>query len=81
MPDKTQSTAADLKSAQKGMVVKVTGDDSLRRRLNSMGIVRGAIIMADYTAPLGDPRSYMVLGYQITLRKAEAQQIVIELNQ
>ncbi len=63
------------------MVVKVNGDDSLRRRLNSMGIVRGAIIAADYTAPMGDPRSYMILGYQITLRKEEAQQIVVELNQ
>ena len=72
-------TAIDLKPGEVGIVIKVSGDDSLRRRLNSMGLVKGARLMADHIAPLGDPRSYVVLGYQISLRRSEAMQILIEL--
>ncbi len=70
-------SALDLRPGESAIVVKVLGETSLRKRLNSMGIVPGAKLMADKVAPMGDPRSYIVLGYQISLRKDEARQILI----
>lgn len=73
MTDKVKiKTAADLENTQQGIVSNVEGEEALRRKLNSMGIVNGSAIVAEKTAPMGDPRTYSVMGYQISLRNTEA---------
>ena len=71
-------SALELRPGQQGVIGSVQGDDLLRRRLNALGMVRGASLVADQTAPMGDPRSYTVLGYQISLRKEEAAHIILQ---
>ncbi|GAB6051301.1 ferrous iron transport protein A [Magnetospira thiophila] len=75
---KSQKTLADLKVGEKATIICVAGDDSLKRRLSSMGVVKGTAIALDRKAPMGDPRAYELMGYRLSLRQTEARQIVIE---
>ncbi|NLU10272.1 MAG: ferrous iron transport protein A [Tepidanaerobacter acetatoxydans] len=63
-----------------GQTVKVKGisDGSIKRRLMDMGIVPGLEISVEGRAPLGDPIEILVRGYKLTLRKNEAQSILVE---
>lgn len=63
-----------------GQIVKVKGisDGSIKRRLMDMGIVPGLEISVEGKAPLGDPIEILVRGYKLTLRKNEAQSILVE---
>ena len=71
-------TLADIARGQTARVERIASDDTqFRQRLQSMGIVRGTEIVVDHTAPLGDPRVYSLKGYQLTLRNAEARQILV----
>ena len=71
-------TVLDLKPGQKAEVVSVgTGDALLKRRILDMGITPGVEITMVKEAPLGDPLEIMLRGYQLSLRKHEAQQIEI----
>ena len=72
--------AAQLKAGQQGVIKSIQGDDALRRRLNALGMVKGTTMVVDHTAPLGDPRSYFVLGYRVCLRREEALQIRVHSN-
>jgi ferrous iron transport protein A len=71
-------TLAELPPGQQATVTKVTGNGPVRRRLMDMGLVPGVEIQAIKTAPLGDPVEYVVLGYHLALRKAEANLIEID---
>ena len=73
-------SAADMKSGQGGVVTGVGGERALNRRLRDMGIVPGAAIACRGRAPLGDPIEIEVLGYRLTLRKEEAEQIVVQVR-
>ncbi|CCQ73011.1 Fe2+ transport system protein A [Magnetospira sp. QH-2] len=75
---KNDKTLADLKAGEQSTIICISGDDSLKRRLSSMGVVKGTQISLDRKAPLGDPRAYELMGYKLSLRQAEAKQIVIE---
>ena len=57
-------------------VVKVHGDGSVRRRIMDMGITKGCNVRK--VAPLGDPIEITVRGYEMSIRKADAQMIEIE---
>ena len=59
-------------------VVRVHGEGALRRRIMDMGITRGVEIYVRKVAPLGDPIELRVRGYELTLRKADAEMIEIE---
>lgn len=59
-------------------VVKVHGEGALRRRIMDMGITRGVEIYVRKVAPLGDPIEVTVRGYELSLRKADAEMIEIE---
>ncbi len=59
-------------------VVKVHGEGALRRRIMDMGITRGIEIYIRKVAPLGDPVEITVRGYELSLRKADAELIEIE---
>jgi len=62
-----------------GIVINVLGEGKIRRRLFDMGITPGAEIYLRKKAPFGDPLEIHVRGYELTLRKTEAQFIVCEM--
>ena len=69
---------ATLKDAKIGATVtvkKVSGEGALRRRIMDMGITKGVDIYVRKVAPLGDPIEVMVRGYELSLRKADAEMI------
>ena len=69
-------TLADLGIGQKGIVAGIgQADDTLKRRLTALGIVRGTEITVDRTAPMGNPRTYNLLGYLLSLRNEDARAI------
>ncbi len=74
-----EATLAALKPGEQGALVRIQGENRLRQRLTEMGFIKGSTIGVDSTAPFGDPRSYSIRGYQVTLRNAEAEQIIVEI--
>ena len=70
-----------LKQAKVGetvRVVKLHGEGALRRRIMDMGITKGVEIYVRKVAPLGDPLELNVRGYELSLRKADAELIEVE---
>ncbi len=67
-----------LKVGQKSRVVSLTCTGAVRRRIIDMGITPGAVVVMRKAAPLGDPLEINVRGYELSLRKAEAQGITVE---
>lgn len=63
-----------------GQIVKVEGEGRLRRRLFDMGVTPGAEVMLRKKAPLGDPIEIKLRGYELTLRKSEAQLVILEVG-
>ena len=59
-------------------VVKLHGEGAVKRRIMDMGITRGAEVHIRKVAPLGDPIEVTVRGYELSLRKADAQMIQVE---
>lgn len=59
-------------------VVKLTGEGPVKRRIMDMGITKGVEIFIRKVAPLGDPIEVTVRGYELSLRKADAQMIEVE---
>lgn len=59
-------------------VVKLTGEGALKRRLMDMGITKGTEILVRKVAPLGDPIEVNVRGYELSIRKSEAESILVE---
>ena len=70
-----------LKNVECGQTVKVSrvgGEGAVRRRIMDMGITKGTEIYVRKVAPLGDPIEVTVRGYELSLRKGEAENIVVE---
>lgn len=65
---------------EKGVVKIVTGERKIKRRLFDMGITPGVEIMLRKKAPLGDPIEITLRGYELTLRKAEANYVLMEVK-
>ena len=59
-------------------VVKINGEGAFRRRIMDMGITKGVEIYVRKVAPLGDPVEVTVRGYELSLRKADAEMICVE---
>ena len=68
-------TLRDIKVGQSCRVVKLYGEGALKRRIMDMGITKGVEIRVRKVAPLGDPLELTVRGYELTLRKADAESI------
>ena len=68
---------SELKTGEKGVVVKVMGHGGFRKRIVEMGFIRGKIVTAVLNAPLQDPVKYKIMGYEISLRRTEAAMIEI----
>ena len=71
-------TLKDIKVGKKATVVKVHGSGALKRRIMDMGITKGVVVGVRKLAPLGDPMQLMVRGYDLSLRKADAELIEVE---
>lgn len=71
---------ADLSIGQGGIVVGITGEsgNDVGRRLSDLGFLAGTHVLAVRRAPLGEPTIYELRGYQMSLRRAEAQRILVE---
>ena len=79
VPTMPALTLADLGLGQKGIVVGLTqANDTMRRRLTAFGVVRGTEIELDRTAPMGNPRTYTLLGYQLSIRNEDARTILLQ---
>ena len=72
------TTLRDAKIGQTVKVVKVHGEGAIRRRIMDMGITKGVEIYVRKFAPLGDPIEITVRGYELSLRKIDAQMIETE---
>ena len=70
---------SQLGPGQRASIVRVGGNGQVRRRYLEMGFVRGEIVYVERVAPLGDPVEYRVKGYHISLRRTDAQNILVEL--
>ena len=70
----------EFKIGETGLVKLVNGDGRFRRRLLDMGVTPGTIIYLRKKAPLGDPLEITLRGYELTLRKDEAQLVVLEVE-
>jgi len=71
-------TLKDVKCGQTVLVVKLHGEGAVKRRIMDMGITRGTAVFVRKVAPLGDPVEVNVRGYELSLRKADAQMIEIQ---
>ncbi|MBU0464092.1 MAG: FeoA domain-containing protein [Proteobacteria bacterium] len=69
---------SQMKTGQEGIIRKVSGESTLRRRLLEMGINRGSAIYVEKYAPLKDPIELVIKGYHISLRVEEAANIFVE---
>ena len=69
---------SDFLVGESGVIVKVNGEGRIKRRLFDMGLTPGAEVYLRKKAPLGDPIEIFVRGYELTLRKSEAEFIVTE---
>ena len=73
-------TLDQFRIGETGLIKKVEGEGRLRRRLFDMGVTPGATVYLRKKAPLGDPLEVTIRGYELTLRKTEAQLIVLEVE-
>ena len=60
------------------VVSKITGDPAYKRRIMDMGITKGVDVFVRKVAPLGDPVEITVRGYELSVRKADAEMILVE---
>ena len=74
------NTLRDVKIGRSAKVIKLYGEGALRRRIMDMGITKGVEIKVRKVAPLGDPLEITVRGYELSLRKADAEMIEVELK-
>ncbi len=68
---------SELKTGEKGVIVKVLGHGGFRKRIVEMGFIKGKTVEVLLNAPLKDPIKYKILGYELSLRRQEAAQIEI----
>lgn len=70
-------TLKQAKIGEKVTVVKLAGEGAVKRRIMDMGITKGTEIFIRKVAPLGDPVEVTVRGYELSLRKADAEMIAV----
>lgn len=66
---------SELKEREKGVITKIEGSGAFRKRISEMGFVRGQEVYVVKNAPLKDPIEYAIMGYDVSLRRAEANNI------
>ena len=71
-------TLKDAKIGETVKVKKLTGEGAVKRRIMDMGITRGIEVYVRKVAPLGDPVEVTVRGYELSIRRADAEMIEVE---
>lgn len=71
-------TLRDVKVGETVKVVKLHGEGAVKRRVMDMGLTKGTEVFVRKVAPLGDPVELTVRGYELSLRKADAEMIEVE---
>ena len=71
-------TLKDVAVGENAIVKRLSGEGALKRRIMDMGVTKGVEVFVRKVAPLGDPIEVTVRGYELSLRKAEAESILVE---
>lgn len=71
-------TLNELKPGERAVIVKISGEGAVKRRLMDMGVTKGVEILIRKVAPLGDPIEVNIRGYELTFRKSEAENIFVD---
>lgn len=71
-------TLKDVKIGQTAKVVKLHGEGAVKRRIMDMGVTKGVEIYVRKVAPFGDPMELTLRGYELSLRRADAEMIEVE---
>ena len=71
-------TVKDLRIGESANVVKLYGEGAVKRRIMDMGITKGTSVTLRKVAPLGDPLELRVRGYELSIRKSDAEMIEVE---
>lgn len=75
---KEMKTLKNVACGQTVKVTKLTGDGPVKRRIMDMGITKGVDVFVRKVAPLGDPIEVTVRGYELSIRKADAEMICVD---
>jgi len=79
MRETIDKTLNMLETGRRARVIQVKGRGSSRRRLLEMGMVPGTVLRVTKKAPLGDPVDFKLKGYNLSLRKHEAEMVIVEV--
>ena len=71
-------TLRDVKVGERAVVARLHGEGPLKRRIMDMGLVKGTEVAVQKVAPMGDPIEITVRGYELSIRKSEAE--MVEVN-
>ena len=71
-------TLKDVAVGDKAIVKRLSGEGALKRRIMDMGVTKGVEVLVRRVAPLGDPIEVTVRGYELSLRKDEAANMIVE---
>jgi Fe2+ transport system protein FeoA len=69
---------SQLKVGERGVITKMNIKGAARQRFLAMGLIKGESILVKRVAPLGDPIDFVIKGYDLSLRKSEAAEILVE---
>lgn len=69
----------DMKPGEKGVISAFKSGGAVRKRLLDLGVIKGETIEMEKVAPLGDPIQVKIKGYHLTLRKNEAENVLVEV--
>ncbi|KAF0190570.1 MAG: ferrous iron transport protein A [Gammaproteobacteria bacterium] len=71
-------TLLKLQRGDTGVIARIDGHGPVKQRLAEMGFTKGATVGLAHTAPFGNPRTYLVRGYRISLRNEDADKVILE---
>ncbi len=71
-------TLRDVKVGETAKVIRLVGESAIKRRIMDMGITKGAEVYVRKVAPLGDPIEVTVRGFELSLRRDEAERVLVE---
>ena len=71
-------TLKDVKIGETAVIEKLHGEGALKRRIMDMGLTKGVSVYVRKVAPLGDPIQVTVRGYELSIRKADAEMVEVE---
>lgn len=73
-----KKTLKNMRPGESAKIVEINAQGALKRRLMDMGLTRGSLVTFRKVAPLGDPIELTIRGYELSIRKNEAEYVVVE---